>query len=58
MPEPAPHPRAADLRIDAGWIIPVQPAGSVLAGHSLLLKDGRIVYVGDAAGASGKVPRD
>ncbi len=32
----------ADLRIDAGWIIPVHPAGSVLTGHSLLVKDGRI----------------
>ena len=42
MPEPAPRQETADLRIDAAWIIPVQPAGSVLAGHSLLVKDGRI----------------
>lgn len=32
----------ADLRIDAGWIVPVEPAGVVLAGHSLMVKDGRI----------------
>jgi 5-methylthioadenosine/S-adenosylhomocysteine deaminase len=38
-------PPTADLRIDAGWIVPVQPAGSVLAGHSLLLKDGRIAAI-------------
>jgi 5-methylthioadenosine/S-adenosylhomocysteine deaminase len=42
MPEQAPLPQTADLRIDAGWIVPVQPTGSVLAGHSLLVKDGRI----------------
>lgn len=32
----------ADLRIDAGWIIPVQPAEQALSGHSLLVSDGRI----------------
>ncbi len=36
---PAPH---ADLRIDAGWIVPVRPAGTALANHSLLVRDGRI----------------
>ena len=36
---PDPH---ADLRIDAGWIVPVQPRGEVLANHSLLVRDGRI----------------
>ena len=33
---------SADLRIDAGWIIPVRPARQVLINHSLLVKDGRI----------------
>lgn len=42
MTNPASHSNRADLRIDAGWIIPVQPAGSVLTGHSLLVRDGRI----------------
>jgi 5-methylthioadenosine/S-adenosylhomocysteine deaminase len=32
----------ADLRIDAGWIVPVRPSGRVLEQHSLLLRDGRI----------------
>ena len=32
----------ADLRIDAGWIAPVRPSAHALAGHSLLVKDGRI----------------
>ena len=35
--------KTADLRIDAGWIIPVQPEASVLTSHSLLVKNGRIV---------------
>ena len=42
MPTPDHLPHSADLRIDAGWIVPVRPAGAVLAGHSLLVKDGRI----------------
>jgi 5-methylthioadenosine/S-adenosylhomocysteine deaminase len=33
---------SADLRIDAGWIVPVQPASHVLVGHSLLVKNGAI----------------
>lgn len=33
----------ADLRIDAGWIVPVEPAGQVLHNHSLLVKNGQIV---------------
>jgi 5-methylthioadenosine/S-adenosylhomocysteine deaminase len=35
-------PREVDLRIDAGWIIPVAPAG-VLTGHALIADKGRIV---------------
>ena len=41
MSTTTPHSTTADLRIDAGWIIPVRPAGA-LAGHSLLIKDGRV----------------
>jgi 5-methylthioadenosine/S-adenosylhomocysteine deaminase len=33
--------QAADLRLDAGWIIPVEPAG-VLRDHSLIVDAGRI----------------
>ena len=36
------QPRAVDLRIDARWIIPVEPAG-VLEEHALIVDDGRIV---------------
>ena len=39
----------ADLRIDAGWIIPVDPDQRSLANHSLLIKADRIVAL---------VPRD
>jgi 5-methylthioadenosine/S-adenosylhomocysteine deaminase len=35
--------KIADLRIDAGWIVPVEPDDTVLSGHSLLVKDGHIV---------------
>lgn len=35
--------KTADLRIDAGWIIPVEPDDTVLSGHSLLVKEGHIV---------------
>lgn len=33
---------AVDLRLDAGWIVPIEPAGA-LAGHALLIDGGRIV---------------
>lgn len=42
MSKHAPAQFSADLRIDAGWIVPVNPDNTVLSGHSLLLKDGRI----------------
>lgn len=32
----------ADLRIDAGWIVPVQPEGCILTNHSLMVNTGRI----------------
>jgi 5-methylthioadenosine/S-adenosylhomocysteine deaminase len=31
-----------DLRIDADWIVPVEPAGKVLEHHSLIIGEGRI----------------
>jgi 5-methylthioadenosine/S-adenosylhomocysteine deaminase len=36
------QPRTVDLRIDARWIIPVEPAGT-LEGHALIVDGGRIV---------------
>ena len=35
-------PQVVDLRIDAGWIIPVEPAGA-LTGHALIVHAGKIV---------------
>jgi 5-methylthioadenosine/S-adenosylhomocysteine deaminase len=37
--------RRADLAIDARWVIPVEPAGAVLADHSVVVDRGRIVAV-------------
>ena len=34
--------QTVDLRLDAGWILPVEPAGA-LAGHALVVDAGRIV---------------
>lgn len=39
-----------DLRIDAAWIVPVEPAG-VLTGHALVVDDGRILAIVPAAEA-------
>ncbi|HEX6137119.1 MAG TPA: TRZ/ATZ family hydrolase [Casimicrobiaceae bacterium] len=38
---PSPAPLAVDLRIDARWIIPVEPAGT-LHDHALIVDQGRI----------------
>lgn len=35
-------PVAVDLCIDAEWIIPIEPAGSVFHNHTLVVSDGRI----------------
>ncbi len=43
----------ADLRIDAGWIVPVRPTASVLANHSLLVRDGRIAALLPTLAADG-----
>ncbi|MDE2360139.1 MAG: amidohydrolase family protein, partial [Betaproteobacteria bacterium] len=40
-------PSPVDLRIDARWVIPVEPAG-VLADHALIVDAGRIVALVDA----------
>jgi len=47
MPALAPSalPIAAERRIDAGWIIPIEPAGVVLEQHSLILRDGRLLDI-------------
>ena len=42
--------RIVDLRIDACWIVPVEPAG-VLTGHAVIVDDGRIVALVPAAEA-------
>jgi len=44
-------PQTVDLRIDARWIVPVEPAG-VLEGHALVVDEGRIVAVLPAADAA------
>jgi len=43
-------PRTVDLRIDARWIIPVEPAGA-LTDHALLVDAGRIVALAPSAEA-------
>jgi 5-methylthioadenosine/S-adenosylhomocysteine deaminase len=42
--------QTTDLRLDAGWIIPVEPAGT-LRNHSLIVDVGRIVAIVPAAEA-------
>lgn len=41
-----------DLLIDARWVIPVEPANTVLAQHSVAVQDGKIVAVLPTADAS------
>jgi 5-methylthioadenosine/S-adenosylhomocysteine deaminase len=50
--------KIADLRIDAGWIVPVEPDDTVLSGHSLLVKDGRIVALLPSGEADNWVSRE
>ena len=45
------EPRTVDLRIDAQWIVPVEPAGA-LSGHALLVDGGKIVALLPAAEAT------
>jgi 5-methylthioadenosine/S-adenosylhomocysteine deaminase len=44
-------PQAADLMIAARWVVPVEPAGSVLGDHAVVVRAGRIVQVMPAAAA-------
>jgi 5-methylthioadenosine/S-adenosylhomocysteine deaminase len=37
--------RRADLVIDAGWVLPVEPDGATLADHSIVVDGGRIAAV-------------
>ena len=39
---------AADLVLSASWIVPVEPAGIVLEGHALAVRDGSIAALGPA----------
>ena len=41
----ASHPTPCDLLIEAGWVVPVEPHGVVLADHAVAVKDGAIVAV-------------
>jgi 5-methylthioadenosine/S-adenosylhomocysteine deaminase len=43
-------PRAADRRIDARWMLPVEPAGT-LVDHALIVDGGRIVAIASASSA-------
>ncbi len=47
------QPTVVDLRIDARWIVPVEPAG-VLTGHSLIVDDGSIVAILPVAEAAAR----
>jgi 5-methylthioadenosine/S-adenosylhomocysteine deaminase len=38
-------PETADTLIHPGWIVPIVPAGQVLTGHSLTIKEGNITAV-------------
>src|SRR5690349_8354108 len=50
--------QSVDLRIDAGWIVPVEPAGT-LTNHALIVDAGKIVEVLPAAAADAKyAPRE
>ena len=47
-----------DLRIDAAWIVPVEPAGT-LAGHALIVDGGRIAALLPSAAADAQfAPRE
>ena len=41
--------KPADLVLSASWIIPVEPAGSILEGHALAVLGGRVAALGPAA---------
>ena len=45
LPAPGANPADIDLLIRPEWIIPIEPAGVTLSGHSLAINEGRIVGV-------------
>ena len=47
----SPHATPVDTVIDARWVIPVEPPGSVLADHAVVIADRRIVDVLPSADA-------
>ena len=49
-----PQPQAADTVIEARWIVPVEPARSVLPDHAVVITAGRIVAVLPSAEARAK----
>ncbi|MCY4454620.1 MAG: TRZ/ATZ family hydrolase [Immundisolibacterales bacterium] len=50
---------SADLVLSASWIIPVEPAGSILEGHAIAIRDGTIAALGPAAEIdSGHAPKE
>jgi 5-methylthioadenosine/S-adenosylhomocysteine deaminase len=52
-------PTPIDLLIEPGWIIPIEPAGTVLEGHALAVDQGRIVALLPAGEAAGRyAPRE
>ena len=46
-----PVPQNADLMISARWVVPVEPAGSVLEQHAVIVRDGRILALAPSAEA-------
>lgn len=48
-------PRLSDIPLDLllfpTWLVPVEPAGVVLKGHGLGIRDGRIVLIAPRADA-------
>lgn len=46
-------PQPADLRIDATWIVPIEPAGA-LVDHALIVQDGRIAAIVPQSEASSR----
>jgi 5-methylthioadenosine/S-adenosylhomocysteine deaminase len=47
-------PRPADLVVVARWIVPVEPAGTVLDRHAVVVTDGRIVAIEPAEGIASR----
>ena len=45
---------AIDLLIDARWVVPVEPAGTVLDHHSVAVRDGKIVAILPANAAAAR----